>query len=376
MYIHQLPDWTNFSWDQHRLSTLLADIRNRQGRLLGRMESLGFVLQNEAALETLTLEVVKTSEIEGEILDLEMVRSSIARHMGIEVAGIEKTDRNVEGIVEMMLDATRNFQLPLTTERLFGWHAALFPTGRSGMKKITVGNWRTGINGPMQVVSGPIGREKVHFEAPKAELVTDEMKSFLEWFNQADEGDPVLKAGIAHFWFVTIHPFEDGNGRIARAIAEMQLAKADQMAHRFYSMSSQIQQKKKTYYNTLEKTQKGTPDITNWVEWFLLCLGRSLSAAETTVGKAVEKSRIWEHLRTRKINDRQHLMINKLLDGFEGKLNTSKWARITKCSPDTALRDIQNLIDQDILEKEPAGGRSTGYILKRLHHLPLSSSMR
>jgi Fic family protein len=366
MYIHQLPNWTNFSWDQNRLSTLLADIRNRQGRLLGRMESLGFTLQNEAALETLTLEVVKTSEIEGEILELEMVRSSIARRMGIEVAGIETTDRNVEGIVEMMLDATRNFQLPLTSERLFDWHAALFPTGRSGMKKITVGNWRTGINGPMQVVSGPIGREKVHFEAPAAELVSDEMNSFLDWFNQADDGDPVVKAATAHFWFVTIHPFEDGNGRIARAIAEMQLAKADQMAQRFYSMSSQIQQEKKTYYNTLEKTQKGTPDITNWVEWFLLCLGRSLSAAETTVGKAVEKSRIWEHLRTKKINDRQHLMISKLLDGFEGKLNTSKWAKMTKCSPDTALRDIQNLIDQDILEKESAGGRSTSYILKRL----------
>jgi len=366
MYIHQLTDWTSFTWDQIRLSTLLADIRNRQGRLLGRMESLGFTLQNEAALETLTLEVVKTSEIEGEILDLEMVRSSIARRMGIEVAGIETTDRNIEGIVEMMLDATRNFHLPLTSERLFDWHAALFPTGRSGMKKITVGNWRTGKNGPMQVVSGPIGREKVHFEAPAAELVSDEMKSFLDWFNLADDRDPVIKAAIAHFWFVTIHPFEDGNGRIARAIAEMQLAKADQMAQRFYSMSSQIQQDKKAYYDTLEKTQKGNPDITNWIEWFLLCLGRSLSAAETTVGKAVEKSRIWEQIKTKKINDRQRLMINKLLDGFEGKLNTSKWAKITKCSPDTALRDIQNLMDQDILEKETAGGRSTSYFLKRI----------
>ena len=366
MYIHKLPAWTNFIWDQKRLSTLLADIRNRQGRLLGRMESLGFALQNEAALETLSMEVVKTSEIEGEILDLAMVRSSIARRMGFEVAGVETTDRNIEGIVEMMLDATRNFDLPLTSERLFAWHAALFPTGRSGMKKIMVGDWRTGKNGPMQVVSGPIGKEKVHFEAPKAELIPDEMRSFLDWFNQDEDEDPVIKAAIAHLWFVTIHPFEDGNGRIARAIAEMQLAKADQMARRFYSMSSQIQQEKKTYYDMLEKTQKGTHDISNWMEWFLLCLGHSLSAAETTIGRAVEKSRIWEHIRTKKINDRQHLMINKLIDGFEGKLNTSKWAKITKCSPDTALRDIQNLINQEILEKEPAGGRSTGYILKRL----------
>jgi Fic family protein len=366
MYIHQHPDWPSFSWNLSRISNLLADIRNRQGRLLGRMESLGFTFQNEAALETLALEVVKTSEIEGEILDLKMVRSSIARRMGIEVAGIGASERNVEGIVEIMLDATRDFHLPLTRERLFDWHAALCPTGRSGIRKITVANWRTGKNGPMQVVSGPIGREKVHFEAPEASLVSQEMKAFLHWFNQSEDGDPVIKAAVAHFWFVTIHPFEDGNGRMARAIAEMQLAKADQTTLRFYSMSSQIQKEKKAYYDTLERTQKGSPDITNWVEWFLLCLGRSISAAETTVGKAVEKSRIWEHIGTRKINDRQRLMINKLLDGFEGKLNTSRWAVFTKCSPDTALRDIQNLMDQDVLEKETAGGRSTGYILKRM----------
>jgi Fic family protein len=329
------------------------------------MESLGFSLQNEAALETLTLEVVKTSEIEGEKLDLEMVRSSIARRMGLEVAGIETTNRNVEGIVEMMMDATRNFHLPLHPDRLFDWHAALFPTGRSGMKKITVGNWRTGLNGPMQVVSGPIGREKVHFEAPGEEQVANEMVLFLTWFNQNHDGDPVIKAAIAHFWFVTIHPFEDGNGRIARAIAEMQLAKADQMAQRFYSMSSQIQQEKKTYYHQLESAQKGGTDITNWVEWFLQCLGRSIAAADATVARVVEKSRIWEQIRTRKINERQRLMINRLLDGFEGKLTTSKWATITKCSPDTALRDIQQLIDEEILEKEPAGGRSTSYRLKK-----------
>ena len=363
MYIYENPNWPAFTWDQNRLAVLLADIRNRQGRLIGRMENLGFTLQNEAALITMTLEVIKTSEIEGEILDLEKVRSSIARRMGMDVAGIDHADRNVEGAVEMMMDATRNFASYLTSYRLHSWHAALFPTGWSGMRKITVGDWRTDQKGPMQVVSGPVGREKVHFEAPSAEIVSKEMIQFLTWFNKDEKDDPVVKAAIAHFWFVTIHPFEDGNGRIARTIAEMQLAKADKMAQRFYSMSAQIQLEKKTYYNTLEKSQKGGLNITDWIEWFLLCLGRSLSAAELTVSKALQKGHYWEYLATKKINDRQRIMINKLLDGFEGKLNSSKWAKLVKCSSDTALRDIQNLMDQNVLVKEEAGGRSTSYVL-------------
>ena len=363
MYIYENSGWPTFTWDQGRLSVLLADIRNRQGRLVGKMETLGFTIQNEAALETMTLEVVKSSEIEGEILDFEKVRSSIAKRMGIDVAETIPTDRNVEGVVEMMMDATTNFDLLLSKERLFGWHAALFPTGRSGIRKITAGGWRTDKKGPMQVISGAIGKEKIHFQAPAAELIPNEMKNFLNWFNHDKINDPVIKAAIAHFWFVTIHPFEDGNGRIARTIAETLLAKTDKMAQRFYSMSAQIQLEKKVYYSSLEKSQMAGLDISNWLEWFLHCLGRSISTAEITVGKAIQKGRYWETVSTLKINNRQKLMINKLLDGFEGKLNSSKWAKITKCSTDTALRDIQNLIDQRILEKENAGGRSTSYTL-------------
>ncbi|GAC1535041.1 MAG: hypothetical protein NVS3B15_15750 [Sediminibacterium sp.] len=314
-------------------------------------------------LQTLTLDVIKSNEIEGEILDPGQVRSSIARRLGMDVSGLVPSDRNVDGVVEMMLDATQRFADPLTEERLFGWHAALFPTGRSGMHKITTGAWRDGNNGPMQVVSGAIGRERVHFQAPDAGVVGKEMSLFLDWFNTGTVMDPVLKAGIAHLWFVTIHPFDDGNGRIARTIADMQLARSDSSSQRFYSMSAQIRQERSTYYDMLESTQKGTLDITNWLNWFLECLGRAFTATENTLNAVFKKARFWDTNSHKALNERQRSMINRLLDGFEGKLTSSKWAKMTKCSPDTALRDIQDLMEKGILVKENAGGRSTGYIL-------------
>ncbi len=328
------------------------------------MEALGFSMREEAVLETLTLDVLKSSEIEGEVLDSDQVRSSIARRLGIEVAGVEVVDRNVEGVVEMMLDATQNYTNTLTDERLFGWQAALFPTGRSGMYKITVAAWRTGQNGPMRVVSGAIGKEKVHFQAPDAKRVADEMAAFLAWFNDKQEIDPVLKSAIAHLWFVTIHPFEDGNGRIARAIADMQLARADGTAQRFYSMSAQIRTDRAAYYSILENTQKNGLDITPWLEWFLTCLGRSLDKVEDTLKGVHRKARFWEKFAEVELNARQKLMLNKLLDGFYGKLNNSTWAKITKSSADTALRDLNDLIAKGILIKENAGGRSTSYLLR------------
>lgn len=364
MWVHEHQNWPNFTWDVESLASKLADIRHRQGRLLGRMEGLGFELKCEASLSTLTNDVVKSSAIEGENLNPEEVRSSIARRLGIDIAGLIPASRDVEGIVEMMLDATQQFSKPLTKDRLFDWHAALFPTGRSGMHKITVGGWRTIDAGPMQVVSGPIGKEKVHFEAPDADRLEKEMQAFLKWFGNDDDIDPVIKAGIAHFWFVTIHPFEDGNGRIARAIGDMALARADGTQDRFYSLSSQIEAERKHYYDQLEKQQRATPDITDWLSWFLDCLGRAITNAETTFGNVLFKAQLWETINQKPVNDRQRLIINRMLeDDFEGFMNTSKYAKLAKCSNDTALRDIQELKERGIFIKNPGGGRSTTYRL-------------
>ena len=371
-YIHQLNNWPKFIWDDQPIMPLLGRVRNTQGRLIGRMESLGFPLRSEAILQTLTLDVLKSSEIEGEFLNPAQVRSSIARRLGMDIAGLILSDRNVDGVVEMMLNATQAFNKPLTKDRLFSWQASLFPTGRSGMQKILVGAWRDDRHGSMQVVSGPIGRQRVHYQAPDAKRLNTEMKSFIAWFNsstgQGAEIDPVLKAAIAHLWFVTIHPFEDGNGRIARAITDMQLARADGSAQRFYSMSVQIRQERNAYYNVLEKTQKSMDmDITVWIEWFLSCLDRSLGTTEKTLSGVFKRARFWEIHPENSLNKRQIVMINKLFDGFQGKLTSSKWAKMTKCSQDTALRDILDLIDKKIFSKEDAGGRSTSYLLKMVN---------
>ena len=363
-HIHQLPEWPHFQWDREALAEPLAQVSRRQGRLLGRMESLGFPLQKEAEVRTLTLDVVKSSEIEGEHLDPDQVRSSIARRLGLDAGGAEPADRHVEGVVEMMLDATQNFDKPLSDERLFGWHAALFPTGRSGMRKIIVGAWRDDAQGPMQVASGPVGKEKVHYEAPAAPLLDGEMSAFLRWANDAgDRTDPVLRAALAHLWFVTLHPFDDGNGRIARAIADWALARSENSPQRFYSMSAQIRHERNTYYDILEKTQKGTLDVTPWMEWFLACLGRAFDGTETTLAAVLHKARFWERHAGLAINDRQRAVLNRLLDGFEGNLTTVKWAKLEKVSHDTALRDIQGLIEHGILRKDAGGGRSTTYSL-------------
>lgn len=363
--IYELPDWPTFMWDQKSLAKLIARVHHRQGKLVGRMMALGFDLRNEANLQTLTQEVLKSSEIEGEKLDPDQVRSSIARRLGMEVAGLVPADRHVEGVVEMMMDATQNYDEELTEQRLFDWHAAMFPTGRSGMHRINVGIWRDNTRDDrMQVVSGPMGRERVHFEAPGSEVLKKEMKVFLKWFNREMDIDPVLKAGVAHLWFVTVHPFDDGNGRIARAITDMQLARADESAQRFYSMSVQIRKERSEYYEILEKTQKGTLEITGWLEWFLNCLDHALMSTEDVLGSVLKKARFWELQVGQRFNARQHLMLNKLLDHFEGKLTSSKWAKMTKSSQDTALRDIQDLLDRRILERDAAGGRSTGYLLK------------
>jgi len=363
LYIHVLPDWPAFKWSQDRLASPLAALRHRQGRLIGRMETLGLALRAEANLRTLTLDVTQSSEIEGEILDRDQVRSSIARRLGMDMGALPPADRNVEGVVEMMLDATRKYGAPLTAERLGGWHALLFPTGYSGMRKIAVGRWRDDAKEPMQVVSGAVGRERVHFEALAAKRLKKEMALFLKWFNGADDTDPVLRAGLAHLWFVTIHPFEDGNGRIARAIADMALARSEQSPQRFYSMSAQIRIERKTYYDILEKTQKGGLDITSWLEWFLGCLDRAFDSTEETLGSVLHKARFWERHTDTSFNDRQHLMLSKLLDGVESRLTSSKWAKVAQCSQDTALRDILDLVNHGILAKDPGGGRSTSYSL-------------
>lgn len=363
MYIYQQPSWPAFAWQHERLESLVGAVRHQQGRVLGHMEALGFSLQAEALLQTLTLEALKSSEIEGELLPAEQVRSSLARRLGIDVAGLVTAERRVEGVVDMLLDATQRFAEPLTAERLCSWQAALFPAGRSGLQRIQVGAWRTGAKGPMQVVSGPLGREQVHFEAPAADDVAAEMTRFLTWFNTDTPLDAVLKAGIAHLWFVTIHPFEDGNGRVARALTELQLARADASAQRFYSLSAQMRVERAAYYTQLETAQKGDLDSTAWLVWFLGCLSRALQATEQTLAKVLTKARFWEQHAAGAFNARQQRLLNQLLDGFVGKLTSSKWATIAKCSQDTATRDIQALLDQGILVKEAAGGRSTSYRL-------------
>ncbi|EGF96365.1 Fic family protein [Brevundimonas diminuta] len=361
-YIHERAGWPNLTWDDSALAQPLAAVRHRQGRLIGRMEALGFALREEAVLRTLTEDVLKSSEIEGEVLDREQVRSSIARRLGMDVVGLVPADRDVEGVVEMMLDATQNYAQPLTADRLFGWHAALFPTGRSGMSRITVGAWRTPEGDPMQVVSGPIGRERVHYEAPTADRLDTEMTAFLHWFETVTP-DPVLKAGVGHLWFVTNHPFDDGNGRIARAIADLALARAEGTSQRFYSMSAQIRTERKTYYEMLEATQKGDLDITAWLLWFIACLDRAFDGAETILAGVMRKARFWEALADQSLNERQRKVLNRLLDGFEGKLTNAKWAALAKTSSDTALRDISDLVQRGILERDAGGGRSTNYLL-------------
>lgn len=363
-YIHELKGWPALVWDSGRLSDLLAALRYRQGKLTGRMEALGFSLRNEATLQTLTLNVLKSSEIEGDLLNPDQVRSSVARRLGMDIGGLVPSDRHVDGIVEMMVDATQNYNRDLSAKRLFDWHAAMFPTGRSGMNKIVVGNWRNNsTDDPMQVISGPIGKERVHFEAPASDRLKYEMKIFIDWFNRTNDIDQVLKAAVAHLWFVTIHPFDDGNGRVARAIADMQLARADNNAQRFYSMSAQIRKERNAYYQILEKTQRGTLDITQWLEWFLSCLNRALDATEDTLSEVILRAKFWEEHGDQQLNARQKAMLTKLLDHFEGKLTTSKWAKMMKCSHDTALRDIQDLVDRNILVKDGPGGRSSAYIL-------------
>ena len=363
MYIYQNIEWPNFTWENDGLLTILSRVRNLQGRIIGKMEAIGFNLRNEAVLETLTLDVIKSTEIEGEILNPDLVRSSVAKRLGMEIGALENSDRNIDGIVDLILDATRNCNEPISTDRLFRWHAALFPTGQSGLYKIAVGTWREDSTGPMQVVSGAMGKEKVHFQAPDSTIIPKEMARFIDWFNSKSEMEPVLKAAIAHLWFVTLHPFEDGNGRIGRALTDLLLARADGSSQRFYSMSSQIRIERKSYYDILERTQKGGLDITDWLSWFLRCLLDALQSSDTILARVLFKARFWEQHSTTIMNDRQRLMINKLLDGFDGKLTSSKWAKIAKCSQDTAIRDIQDLISKMILKKEASGGRSTNYEL-------------
>lgn len=365
MYIHEKAGWPNFTWDGETLADARAAVRHKHGRLLGKMEALGFDLRSEASLITLTSDVVKSSAIEGEHLSPDEVRSSIARRLGMDAGGLPNASRSIEGVVEMMLDATRSYTDPLTKERLFGWHASLFAKPARGTR-ITIGSWRTGESGPMQVVSGAIGREKVHFVAPDAGRLKSEMNAFLDWFNAPSTVDPILKAGIAHFWFVTIHPFEDGNGRIARAIADMSLARADGTKDRFYSMSSAIAAERKDYYRELEAAQRGSLDLTRWLMWFLGCLERAIDAAGESLGSVLYKARFWQWASQYPVNERQRVVINRMLNSFEGSLSTSKYAKLAKCSTDTALRDITDLAERGILLKNPGSGRSTSYRLKAL----------
>ncbi len=360
-YIYEYKNWTDFTWQETAINAIFGEVRNLQGKIIGQINTLGFATKEEAKLTTLTLDVIKSSEIEGEKLDYDQVRSSIARRLGIIIAGLVPANRNVEGIVEMMLDATQHHHKPLTNKRLFGWHSALFPTGHSGMHKIEVGRYRTG---EMQIVSGAMGKEKIHSEAVPANQLKEEMDHFLKWFNDKSlHLDPVLKAAIAHFWFIIIHPFDDGNGRIARAFSDLMLARADGTTDRFYSMSSQILVERKQYYEILQKVQHSSGDLTDWLHWFLHCLKNSIMATETTLQKIFRKTDFWKIHENTPLNERQRLVINKWFDGFDGKLKSSKWAKIAKCSPDTALRDINDLIDKGILQQEQQGGRSTNYEL-------------
>lgn len=359
-YIYEYHNWTNFTWREKDLNAIFGEVRNLQGKIIGQMDSHGFATRKEAALTTLTLDVIKSSEIEGEKLDYEQVRSSIARKLGINIAEMVAANRNVEGVVEMMLDATQNHHKPLTHKRLFGWHSALFPAAYSGMHKIEVGRYRMG---EMQIVSGAMGKEKVHYEAVPASRLKEEMDGFLHWFNGKTPIDPVLKSAIAHFWFIIIHPFDDGNGRIARAISDLMLVRADGSAERYYSMSSQILVERKQYYEVLQKVQHSNGDITDWLNWFLQCLKQALLATQTTLERILRKTEFWKIHDHTPLNERQRQMLNKLFGGFDGKLKSSKWAKIAKCSPDTALRDIKDLIDKGILTQEQQGGRSTNYAL-------------
>ena len=365
-FIHERTRWPEFSWNDAALAAPLAAVRHKQGRLLGRMESLGFELRNEANLRALTSDVVKSSAIEGETIDPREARSSIARRLGLPAAGLPRARRDVDGLVEMVLDATQNYDRPLTAERLSAWHAAMFPTGRSGMTRITIGGWRTDESGPMQVVSGAMGRERVHFEAPEADRLDAEMRRFLAWFNASPLIDLVIRAAVSHFWFLASHPFDDGNGRIARAIADMALARADGSRQRFYSMSAQIETERSEYYRRLERAQRGELNITGWLEWFLACLDRSLDSAGVALASVLRKAGYWERINHRPVNDRQRHVINRLLDNFKGHLTASKYARLARCSSDSALRDTRELLQRGIVVRNAGGGRSTSYRLSEL----------
>ena len=361
MWIHEHKNWPHFTWNSEALASRLGEVRHQQGRLVGRMEGLGFEFRREVTLKTLTDDVVKSWAIEGENLNWQEVRSSVARRLGMDRAGLTPVSRHVEGIVEMMMNAVGEFADPLTRERLFNWHGALFPTGRSGMRQISVAAWR---KGPMEVISGPIGREKIHFKAPHEERVETEINTFLSWFENENAMDPVLKAGLAHFWFVTIHPFEDGNGRIARAIGDMALARADGTANRCYGLSAQIESNRKDYYLQLERQQRATPDVTDWLRWFLSCLNNAIKNSENKLNAVVFKVQLWEKINQHPVNERQRLVINRMLaDNFQGHMSTSKYAKLVKCSSDTALRDIQDLKTWGIFIQNPGRGRSTSYRL-------------
>ena len=362
-YIWQADDWPNWRFDLAALAGPMADVSRAQGVLLGRLADVGMALRDQASLATLTEDVVRTSEIEGEHLDADSVRSSIARRLGVDIGAVAPVDRHVEGVVEMVLDATARCEAPLSRERLFGWHAALFPAGYSGLSAIRVGQWRDDAQGPMQVVSGPLHRQTVHYEAPPALQLDAEMADFLLWFNVDQQDDPLVKAGLAHLWFVTIHPFDDGNGRIARAVGDMALSRAEQSTQRYYSLSAQIQRERKAYYDCLEATQKGDLDVTGWLTWFLRCLLSAVQGAEKTLASVLAKARFWQHWAGTPLNARQIKLLNKLLDDFEGKLTSSKWAMIAKCSQDTALRDISELVERGMLKRSAASGRSTSYEL-------------
>lgn len=375
-YIWQRSEWPTWQFDSARLAERLSKVTLGRGRLLGNMQALGFKLAEEAVLRALTDDVIKSSEIEGEKLNPESVRSSLARRLGMDIGALAPVDRHVDGVVEMVLDATQRYDQPLTEQRLFAWHAALFPTGYSGMNKIAAGAYRTDVDGPMQVVSGGVGREKVHFEAPPAKRLVQEMARFLDWFNHAQGIDPTIKAGLAHLWFVTIHPFEDGNGRIGRAVCDMALARADGSPQRFYSLSAQIQHERKNYYDALESAQKGTQDITAWLEWFLECLLCSIQRAGEQTKEVMHKANFWSQWSGASMNERQVKMINKLLDGFEGNLTNKKWVAINTCSPDTALRDIKQLIDLGVLLSAGAGGRSTHYVLCDVRALGVGADLK
>ena len=366
MYIWQRPDWPNFRWDDGRLLEPLGAARFKQGRFLGSMARLGFDLKLETRLEALTEDVVKSSEIEGEILDRGSVRSSIARRLGVPEAAVAPSDRRTEGVVEMMLDATENYAAPLTRERLFAWQAALFPTGYSGLRRVRTGAWRDDASGPMQVISGPVGRERVHYEAPPANRLDAEMQRFLDWFNGRAEPEELLRAGVAHLWFVTIHPFDDGNGRVARAIADQALAQAEESNQRFYSMSSQIRKERSDYYDMLERTQKGDLDVTEWLIWFLSCFSRAIDGAEAAAANVLRKADFWQRYAREAFSTRQKAVLNRFLDGFEGKLTAKKWVALAKVSIPTAQRDINDLVERGILRRNPGGSKNTSYDLAEL----------